>query len=266
MNFVSNGNAETILTKVGEKFATLEGAYTIRGSRTFANLPTTLTETMNGYVYNVTDDFTTTELFAEGAGIEQKAGTNVVVVDRSTYAEATPAGSENPSTEGWYELVDERYKKSIDTEVDSEKTYYIKTVSMKYDVNGSFVNVKPLQDEITATKGMISDAFSPDTNYSAGAIVIYENGLYQFDSAYTAYTAVTPVGTENPSEEGWYETDGSAYTETSDSTVDSEKTYYQQNEWDSSLVTPVTIAELIQSAEPDSLTTPQINSLLALLD
>jgi phi13 family phage major tail protein len=44
------------------------------------------------------------------------------------------------------------------------------------------------------------------------------------------YTPVTPVGTENPSEEGWYERSGSAgsyvYTLSEDTEVDSEKTYY----------------------------------------
>jgi hypothetical protein len=47
----------------------------------------------------------------------------------------------------------------------------------------------------------------------------------------TSYNAVTPVGTENPSEEGWYErsgTEGSyVYTLTTDTTVDDEKTYYE---------------------------------------
>ena len=42
------------------------------------------------------------------------------------------------------------------------------------------------------------------------------------------YVEVTPVGTENPSQEGWYElgTDGINYILTEDTTVDSEKTYY----------------------------------------
>lgn len=45
------------------------------------------------------------------------------------------------------------------------------------------------------------------------------------------YVEVTPVGTENPSEEGWYERSGAegsyVYTLTADTTVDSEKTYYR---------------------------------------
>ena len=41
-----------------------------------------------------------------------------------TYVEVNPEGNENPSDEGWYELVDEEYVLSEDTEVDAEKTYY----------------------------------------------------------------------------------------------------------------------------------------------
>lgn len=48
------------------------------------------------------------------------------------------------------------------------------------------------------------------------------------------YDEVTPVGTENPSTEGWYERSGSAgayvYTLTTDVTVSSGKTYYAKNE------------------------------------
>lgn len=45
------------------------------------------------------------------------------------------------------------------------------------------------------------------------------------------YEPVTPVGTENPHEEGWYERSGEegsyVYTLTEDTTVDAEKTYYE---------------------------------------
>lgn len=51
--------------------------------------------------------------------------------------------------------------------------------------------------------------------------------MYLGDTTYT-YSAVSPVGTENPSEEGWYEKDGDVYTLSADTTVDSEKTYYER--------------------------------------
>lgn len=43
------------------------------------------------------------------------------------------------------------------------------------------------------------------------------------------YTAVSPVGTEDPNEEGWYVLYGDVYSLTSDTTVDSNKTYYERS-------------------------------------
>ena len=55
------------------------------GSKTFAQLPTP-SEDYLGYVYNVTDAFTTDNRFIEGAGKQYPAGTNVaVIVDEETY-------------------------------------------------------------------------------------------------------------------------------------------------------------------------------------
>lgn len=42
-------------------------------------------------------------------------------------------------------------------------------------------------------------------------------------------SAVTPIGTENPAEEGWYEEASGVYTITTDATVDVGKTYYDVN-------------------------------------
>ena len=54
--------------------------------------------------------------------------------------------------------------------------------------------------------------------------------LYMGDTTYT-YDEVTPVGTENPQEEGWYVSDGAGgYTATTDTEVQSGTTYYEKNE------------------------------------
>lgn len=53
------------------------------GSSTFADLPTADQEHI-GMVYNLTDEFVTTDNFAEGAGKMYPAGTNVVVVAGDT--------------------------------------------------------------------------------------------------------------------------------------------------------------------------------------
>ena len=51
------------------------GVYVVKGSVAFAALPTEVEE---GWVYNITDEFTTTDAFVEGAGQKYPAGTNVV--------------------------------------------------------------------------------------------------------------------------------------------------------------------------------------------
>ena len=54
--------------------------------------------------------------------------------------------------------------------------------------------------------------------------------LFLGDTTY-AYNEVTPVGDENPSALGWYESDGEGgYVLSSDTEVDSGKTYYTKNE------------------------------------
>ena len=66
--------------------AKISSAYKAKGSCTFANLPE-LVQANEGDVYNVTESFTTTANFVEGAGKTYPAGTNVVVVNTtgSTY-------------------------------------------------------------------------------------------------------------------------------------------------------------------------------------
>lgn len=56
------------------------GVYTPVGSVAYAQLPETPTESERGYVYNISDSFTTDDRFVEGAGRQYAAGTNVAVV------------------------------------------------------------------------------------------------------------------------------------------------------------------------------------------
>lgn len=58
----------------------ITGVYTPKGSIAFKSLPTAAAGN-KGWVYNVTDAFTTTAAFVEGAGHAYGAGTNVVCVD-----------------------------------------------------------------------------------------------------------------------------------------------------------------------------------------
>lgn len=61
----------------------ISATYKPAGSVTFANLPA-LNASVLGNVYNVTDSFTTTSNFVEGAGSSYSSGTNVVVVEASS--------------------------------------------------------------------------------------------------------------------------------------------------------------------------------------
>lgn len=58
----------------------ITGVYTPKGSIAFASLPTAAAGN-KGWVYNISDAFTTTAAFVEGAGHSYGAGTNVVCVD-----------------------------------------------------------------------------------------------------------------------------------------------------------------------------------------
>lgn len=118
--------AEALKEEINNKISSV---YKIKGSTAFASLTSALLVKANeGNVYNVTDAFTTNELFLEGAGKKHTAGTNVVIVESTNpvytvssdttvdagktyyvlqnggYVAVTPAGNEDPSAKGWYEL------------------------------------------------------------------------------------------------------------------------------------------------------------------
>ena len=73
--------------------AKIASTYKPGGSLAFASLPA-LTASNLGYVYNITDAFTTTSDFVEGSGKSHPAGTNVAIVDvgSSTYKYDVLAG------------------------------------------------------------------------------------------------------------------------------------------------------------------------------
>ena len=224
-NFVSFQDAQELFAAVGKELKAKKSGYTFRGNSTFANLPATLTAAMDGYVYNVTDAFTTDSRFQDGIGQKYPAGTDVVVADLSTYAEVTPQAGDNPATEGWYELYDGQYIITEDTSVVSGKTYYAKTAVYKFAIGQGFIDVDGINDRIDAVVSDLADAFDSTSAYDIGAIVTHGDGLFRFKAAHTADT-----------------------------------------DWDATEVDAITVEELITNSEPDSLTTAQVNALLALLD
>ena len=102
-------------------------------------------------------------------------------------------------------------------------------------LNGSWVTVQVADDSWGYTgRGVITD-FPIEANYDDAAtytITITGSGALTKIEHTVTYTAVTPVGTENPSNEGWYERSGTSpdyvYTLTEDTTVNNEKTYYER--------------------------------------
>jgi len=79
---------DDVKTRLNGKVDKSEHIYKPGGSKTFATLPAASASTV-GFVYNVTDSFTTTSDFVEGAGIEVEGGTDVAVImtsaDPATY-------------------------------------------------------------------------------------------------------------------------------------------------------------------------------------
>lgn len=83
---ITSGDAATL--KSAQEYADAQinskiaSAYKAAGSVAYTALPDPSAE-IEGYVYNMTEDFTTDEDFVEGAGKKYKAGTNLVVVEVS---------------------------------------------------------------------------------------------------------------------------------------------------------------------------------------
>lgn len=80
-NQLTNGagyqTASDVETAIDNK---LGSTYKPKGSIAFASLPSLIADN-EGNVYNITDAFTTTSDFVEGAGKNYPAGTNVVIVN-----------------------------------------------------------------------------------------------------------------------------------------------------------------------------------------
>ena len=292
-NFVSYSDAQALMTKIGNKFSALAGAYIPKGNSAFASLPATPTASMTGYVYNITDDFTTDARFVEGAGKEYPAGTNVVVVDNSTFAAVTPLGNENPSTEGWYELdsASGKYVLSTDTSIDETKTYYAKTTLIQYDAFSGFIDLSGLEDAIDDLADNFAVAFDSTAAYTTGQLVVHDNKLYKFKADHAAgdwdATEVDRVSvsglvdalkteittTKNAIEASIADTYDSTAAYVIDDMVYHNDVLYKfktahtaGDPWDATEVDAVQVTDLIKSAEPDSLTPEQIADLIGLLD
>lgn len=80
-------------------------------------------------------------------------------------------------------------------------------------------------------KGQVSIELTGHVSINAQTVmpmVFYSLDPEDVDASYT-YTEVTPVGTENPSNQGWYVLVGDEYRLTNDTEVDENVTYYERS-------------------------------------
>lgn len=229
-NYPTFAQLKSLFQEVGYKFNRLGGAYTVKGNIAFSSLPAPSANT-SGFVYNITNDFTTTADFVEGAGKKYPAGTNVVIADVTpkvySVVENPEAGS-NPKYNGWYEkdIMQDVYFLTADSSIVQDKTYYIgtpDTPAYKYDVIANFVDTEGIADRITSVGTNLAPSFSNATAYSVGDIVVYNDILYRCRANHAA------------------------------------------GAWESNDFEEITVKDIVDSSEPDGLTTAQMNELLGLI-
>ena len=181
--------------------AAISSTYKAAGSVAFANLPT-LSSSIEGYVYNVTDAFTTTSDFVEGAGKSYPAGTNVVCIDvgSSTYKWDVLAGFVDLS--GYQTLIDSTHKLSADLVDDTSTTNKFVTTSDKTTwsgkqdaITGAATTITA--NDLTASKALISNssgkvAVSNVTDTELGYLSGVTSAIQtQINNKITANTAIT---------------------------------------------------------------------------
>lgn len=203
------------------------------------HLPALATEKA-GFMYNITTGGETTADFVEGAGHILADGENVAVVELITGYTAVPAASvtvdKDPKKLGWYELDGAEYVPSEDRIADTSKTYYTADTVKKWDALGGTFNlegrylefgtefpVSPVDGRVFLYMGEDTFVYNEVLSPSGRPV---DQGYYE---AVDVYNAVTPVGDEDPSAEGWYEEDSlnpGQYVLTADTSVQAGKTYY----------------------------------------
>ena len=153
--------------------AAISSTYKAAGSVTFANLPV-LGVSYEGYVYNVSDSFTTTADFIEGAGKTYPAGTNVVCINTSgsTYKWDVLAGFIDLSE--YQTKIDSSHKLSADLVDDTSTTNKFVTASDKTTWSGkqdalvSGTNIKTINSTSILGSGNITIDSLPSQSGNSG--------------------------------------------------------------------------------------------------
>jgi len=241
--YLDYAGLQRLVENIDKKYAPI-AALLFKGSvEDIAHLPALNTQKA-GWMYNVEVGGGTTSDFVEGAGHILGDGENVAVVEIITGYTAVPAGSvtvdKDPKALGWYELSGSDYVLSEDRIADTTKTYYTADTVKKWDILGGVFDLEgrylefgkefptnPVDERVFLYMGEDTFVYTPVASPSGRPD---EQGWYELVDV---YTAVTPVGDEDPSAEGWYESDGlvpPTYTLSVDTNVDPSKTYYEKTQ------------------------------------
>lgn len=235
---------ERLVHNLEQKYAPI-AAILFKGSVDgIEDLPVLSTQ-KSGWMYNIKVGGISTDDFVEGAGHLITDGENVAVVELITGYTAVPSAQvtedKDPKALGWYEsdgAAEPTYTLSEDRIADPTKTYYTADTVKKWDLLGGVFDLEyrylefgkemPTDpDDGRTYLYMGEDTFEYNEVASPEGRPV-DNGYYE---KVDAYEAVTPVGDEDPSALGWYESDGlipPTYTLTSDTEVDPLKTYYNK--------------------------------------
>lgn len=154
---ISGLNATTVegaLTEILGKVTSLPSAIVPKGTRTFSQLApsTDLVAANVGWMWNISDGFTTTADFVEGAGKVIPAGANIYVVNNGTAAE--------PSYK--YDIFAGMYDLSVFKTIDSLKSKGSATQGVYFDSDG---NAQAMT--YTLAKSVPADAVFTDTTYES---------------------------------------------------------------------------------------------------
>ena len=244
--YLDYSGLQRVLENIDKKYAPI-AALQFKGTvEDIAHLPS-LVGLKAGWMYNVTTGGETTTDFIEGSGHILGDGENVAVVELITGYTAVPAADVTPDKDpkalDWYEsdgAATPTYTLSQDRIADTTKTYYTADTVNKWDILGGVFDLEDryLEFGLEMPENPVDQRtflYMGEDTFEYNEVVSpsgrpNEQGWYE---KVEVYTAVTPVGDEDPSAEGWYESDGlvpPTYTLSVDTNVDPLKTYYAKTE------------------------------------
>ena len=190
----------------------IQSVYKPRGSVLFSNLPA-LSADILGFVYNVTDAFTTDARFVEGAGTECAAGTNVVVVNTGT--------SQNPVYKFDILAAGATQVQSDWTQSDTNAVDYIKNKPTIPTVNDATLTITRNNVSVgtftanASSNETINISVPTDTNdLTNGAGFITSSALSGYQTTANLVTSVSSASTDAqyPSAKLFYNTCGDIET------------------------------------------------------